>query len=79
MVTEQDGQPQLVVSRIKLGNVVIMPQPTVGGGGENEDDVKTIHGTDQAPPHFYLGAYLWAQRGFKADAIVHFGTHELCT
>ncbi len=75
MVAERDGLPHLVVSRIQLGNVVIMPQPTVGGGGEDEDEVKTIHGTDQAAPHFYLGAYLWAQHGFKADALVHFGTH----
>lgn len=75
MVTERDGKPYLVVSRIRLGNVVIMPQPTVGGGGKAKDEVSAIHGTDQAAPHFYLGAYLWARYGFKADAIVHFGTH----
>ena len=75
MVTLRDDKPHLVVSRIQMGNVVIMPQPTVGGGNEDEDEVKSIHGTDKAPPHFYLGAYLWAQRGFQADAIIHFGTH----
>ncbi|MBL7044385.1 MAG: cobaltochelatase subunit CobN, partial [Pirellulaceae bacterium] len=75
MVAEHDGLPHLAVSRIQLGNVVIMPQPTVGGGGEDEGEVKTIHGTDQAAPHFYLGAYLWAQHGFDADAIIHLGTH----
>jgi cobaltochelatase CobN len=75
MVTNVDGRPHLVVSRIKLGNVVIMPQPTVGGGGENENEISSIHGTDQAAPHFYLGAYLWARYGFQADAIMHFGTH----
>ncbi|TWU35739.1 Aerobic cobaltochelatase subunit CobN [Novipirellula aureliae] len=75
MVTQQDGQSYLVVSRIQLGNVVIMPQPTVGGGGKDEDEVASIHGTDQAAPHFYLGAYLWARYGFDADAIVHYGTH----
>jgi cobaltochelatase CobN len=37
--------------------------------------VATVHGTGEAPPHFYLGAYLWARHGFQADAIVHFGTH----
>ncbi|MEM8733688.1 MAG: cobaltochelatase subunit CobN, partial [Planctomycetota bacterium] len=75
MVTNVDGTPHLVVSRIQLGNVVIMPQPTVGGGGENENEISSIHGTDQAAPHFYLGAYLWARYGFGADAIMHFGTH----
>ncbi len=75
MVTSVNGQPHLIISRIRMGNVVIMPQPTVGGGGENEDEISSIHGTDQAAPHFYLGAYLWARYGFNADAIMHFGTH----
>lgn len=75
MVTYVEGEPHLVVSRIRLGNVVLMPQPTVGGGGENENEISSIHGTDQAAPHFYLGAYLWARYGFQADAIMHFGTH----
>ena len=75
MVAQRDEKPCLVVSRIQLGNVVIMPQPTVGGGGEDEDEVASIHGTNQAVPHFYLGAYLWARYGFQADAIVHYGTH----
>lgn len=75
MVTSVKGKPHLVISRIQLGNVVIMPQPTVGGGEENEDEISSIHGTDQAAPHFYLGAYLWARYGFQADAIMHFGTH----
>lgn len=73
MVTERDGQPVLVVSRIRFGNVVIMPQPTTGD--EDDDELRSIHGTDRAPPHFYLGAYLWARFGFRADALVHFGTH----
>lgn len=75
MVTSIQGQPHLVISRIQLGNIVIMPQPTVGGGDANEDEISSIHGTDQAAPHFYLGAYLWARYGFQADAIMHFGTH----
>lgn len=75
MVTDVQGEPHLVVSRIELGNVVIMPQPTVGTGASDEDEIETIHGTDQAAPHFYLGAYLWARNDFEADAIVHFGTH----
>ena len=72
MVAQREGRPFLVISRIRLGNVVIMPQPTVGVG---KDEIAMIHGTELAPPHFYLGAYLWARYGFKADAIVHFGTH----
>lgn len=73
MVTQRGDVPGLVVSRIRFGNVVLLPQPTTGGA--DDDEVRSIHGTNKAPPHFYLGAYLWARFGFRADAIVHFGTH----
>ena len=49
-----------------------MPQP-VAGGGDNAFQI--VHGTDVAPPHSYVAAYLWMQYGFKADAMIHFGTH----
>lgn len=29
----------------------------------------------QPPPHTYIASYLWTQFGFKADALIHFGTH----
>lgn len=28
-----------------------------------------------APPHSYLAPYLYVQKGFQADALIHFGTH----
>ncbi|MDE5723508.1 MAG: cobaltochelatase subunit CobN, partial [Paramuribaculum sp.] len=36
---------------------------------------KNVHGTDAAPPHNYVAAYLWARYGFGADALMHFGAH----
>lgn len=69
MVTD-DGR--LGVSRIQFGNVVIMPQPAAGGG---TNEFQMVHGTNAAPPHSYVAAYLWMQYGFKADALIHFGTH----
>ena len=65
-----DGK--LGVSRIQFGNVVIMPQPAAGGG---DNAFQIVHRTDVAPPHSYVAAYLWMQYGFKADAMIHFGTH----
>ncbi|WP_065219079.1 MULTISPECIES: cobaltochelatase subunit CobN [Butyricimonas] len=65
-----DGK--LGISRIQFGNVVIMPQPAAGGG---DNAFQIVHGTDEAPPHVYVAAYLWMQYGFKADAMIHFGTH----
>ena len=67
----------LAVSRMTFGNVVLLPQPTTAiiSDDKNGDDFASVHGTNKAPPHFYLAAYLWVREAFKADALVHFGTH----
>ncbi|WP_336533614.1 cobaltochelatase subunit CobN [Bacteroides acidifaciens] len=65
-----DGK--LGIARLQFGNVVLMPQ-NVAGSGDNSFQV--IHGTNMAPPHTYIASYLWMQHGFKADALIHFGTH----
>ena len=49
-----------------------MPQP-VAAAGDNEFQI--LHGVDVAPPHAYIAPYLWIQKGFLADALIHFGTH----
>ena len=63
---------KLALARIRLGNVLLMPQPAAGGG---DNDFQMVHGTHAAPPHNYIAAYLYARYGFGADALVHFGTH----
>lgn len=72
MSTVKDGKPCLAVARIQLGNIVLLPQPMAAVG---DDAFAIVHGAKTAPPHTYIGAYLWAQYGFGADAMVHFGTH----
>ncbi|MCM1290538.1 MAG: cobaltochelatase subunit CobN [Prevotella sp.] len=62
----------LALARLKFGNVVLIPQTAAGLG---DDDFKIVHGTDAAPPHNYVAAYLWAKNGFGADALIHFGAH----
>lgn len=57
---------------IRLGNIVLMPQMPAGTGS---DSFKMVHGTETAPPYPYIAQYLWLQEGFKADALIHFGTH----
>jgi cobaltochelatase CobN len=57
---------------IHLGNIVLMPQMPAGTGS---DSFKMVHGTESAPPYPYIAQYLWIQQGFKADALIHFGTH----
>lgn len=65
-----DGR--LGVARLQFGNIVLLPQNMAGTG---TDAFKIVHGTDAAPPHPYIASYLWTQYGFKADAMIHFGTH----
>lgn len=72
MSTVKDGKPCLAVARIQLGNIALLPQPMAAVG---DDAFAIVHGAKTAPPHTYIGAYLWAQYGFGADAMVHFGTH----
>ena len=71
------GDSFIAVSRLVFGNVALMPQPTTElvADDPHASDFNAVHGTNKAPPHYYQAAYLWAREGFKADAIVHFGTH----
>ena len=69
-ISTDDGR--LALPHIDLGNVVLMPQLAAGAG---DDDFAIVHGTDAAPPHAYVAEYLWARYDFRADAIIHFGTH----
>lgn len=71
MVVHRNGEPQIVIPRIELGNVILTPQPE---RGEKQDD-KLLHSRDVPPPHNYLAFYWWLEEGFHADAIVHWGTH----
>ena len=69
-MTTSDGR--LGVARLQFGNVVLLPQNAAGSG---DNAFKVVHGTNAAPPHTYIASYLWTQFGFKADALIHFGTH----
>lgn len=69
---EVDGVEQIAVTRIDLGNVVLLPQPTQGTG---DNSFAAVHGSNEVPPHHYIASYLWVQKDFQADALIHFGTH----
>ncbi len=72
MAVERNGRKYIAVARIRFGNVAILPQPMAAAG----DDVdKIVHGVDSAPAYPYLASYLWTRKEFRADALVHFGTH----
>ena len=62
----------MLIGRIRFGNVILMPQSLPG---EGSDETKLIHGVKMAPPHTYIATYLYLRHGFKADAMMHLGTH----
>ncbi len=72
MSVNKNNKSYLAVARIQLGNIALLPQPMAALGG---DAFAIVHGAKSAPPHTYIGAYLWSQYAFKADAMLHFGTH----
>ncbi len=73
-----------LVPRFKVGNVMIMPQPRRAEREDsiwaknkdiNRDDTTLWHSPTVALSHSYFAGYLYARNQFKADAMVHFGTH----
>lgn len=60
------------VPGILNGNIFIGLQPS-RGYGEKADEV--YHSTDIVPPHQYIAYYRWIKYIFKADVIIHVGTH----
>lgn len=62
----------IAVACLRYGNILLFPQPRPALG---DDDFKLTHGVDVPPPHSYLAPYLYVQKGFQADALIHFGTH----
>lgn len=68
---------KFVVPGVVFGNILITPQPKFGCAGPRCDGevCRILHDPTITPPHQWLAAYRWITRVFKADLIVHFGTH----
>ena len=78
MVLRRNGEAYFAVPRLKLGNLIVMPQAPRGEFGKSggQDKEKALyHSSSAAPPHFYVASYLWARQRFGADALIHYGTH----
>ena len=66
-----DGDDFLIPG-LSLGNVFIGLQPS---RGIHEHPEKAYHDKALLPHHQYLAFYKWVREEFKADVIVHVGTH----
>ena len=62
----------LVLPMLRLGNLVVLPEPMRGW---LDDPHKLLHSKELPPHHQYLAVYLWLNRVFHADAMIHLGRH----
>jgi cobaltochelatase CobN len=66
----KDGR--IVIPMVRAGNVVMLPEPA---RAEVDDPLRLYHDQKFQPHHQYVAAYLWLKHVFKADAVIHLGTH----
>lgn len=63
---------EILVLGIQLGNVFVGVQPTFGYEG---DPMRLLAAESGAPHHGFMGLYTYLEKVFRADAVVHVGTH----
>ncbi len=63
-----------IIPRLSAGNMLIMPQPPRGSRNEAKENA-IYHDMSVPVNHFYLAAYMYVRETFKADALIHLGTH----
>lgn len=69
MTTEQG---QFLIPGLMAGNIFVGLQPT---RGIHENNNQNLHSKTLSPHHQYIAFYRWLKEIFKADIIIHVGTH----
>ena len=67
-----ENERDFLIPGVELGNVFLGIQPS---RGIHEDDSKTYHDKNLPPHYQYIAFYKWLRDEFKADLIIHIGTH----
>ena len=57
---------------LEIGNALVALQPERGNPVDRDGD---YHDIQRTPCHSYIAFYLWLQKSFMADAIIHIGAH----
>jgi magnesium chelatase subunit H len=66
-----DGRSILILG-VELGNLFVGIQPTFGYEG---DPMRLLSAESASPHHGFMGFYTYIEKIFRADAVVHVGTH----
>ena len=81
---EKDGVPpamvhddSICITGVSYGNAIVCVQPKRGCAGSKCDGVvcKILHDPECPPTHQYIASYKYFEEIFKADFIIHVGTH----
>jgi len=68
---QTDGRTIHVLGR-EFGNVLVSIQPAFGYEG---DPMRLLFDKGLAPTHAFAAFYQYLRKGYRADAVLHFGTH----
>jgi magnesium chelatase subunit H len=63
---------ELLIQGVQLGHVFLGVQPTFGYEG---DPMRLLMARSGAPHHGFMALYTYLEKVFKADAVMHVGTH----
>jgi magnesium chelatase subunit H len=63
---------EILIQGLQLGNVFIAVQPTFGYEG---DPMRLLMAESGSPHHSFAALYAYIDKVFRADAVVHVGTH----
>jgi len=85
-ITDTWGEPpgksmvynnKILITGLSFGNATVHVQPKRGCYGSRCDGevCKILHDPTCPPPQQYLATYFWIENIFKADVLVHVGTH----
>ncbi len=68
---DTDGRNFLIRGAV-FGNVAVVIQPDNGG---YSDPIGLLYRDDASPSHSFTACYDWVRNAFRADVVLHFGTH----
>ncbi|HEY1065222.1 MAG TPA: cobaltochelatase subunit CobN, partial [Pirellulales bacterium] len=76
---EVNGRLGFAIPAVRLGSVAVVPQPPryelAYDAGAEVRKKRIGHRSSVPLSHAYLATYLWMREQWKADAVVHLGTH----
>lgn len=70
--SDRSRKKYFVFPAVRYGNILLTPQPARGWG---QDVTKMYHDVSLPPHHQYIAFYLYLKHGYRADAVIHLGTH----